>query len=236
MTRKILPILLLTSSLILSACGASVTGAQETGTKTLTTAASGAQETTATTSKSDADTVSRSEYEALKTEKDAEIFALTKEVESLRKDSEVIPDNSALAFKDRPAGMLYFPIYTMDEDLNLIVAGYAAIKPQAELSDKLDELTASISRLLFDGRMMEVTEIKTEDGKKVVYVDLMDASKWNQLFQGSTNGGTHSNALVSSYLQKDFLNDWIDGVHFTLDGQPIEREHAPLLEKTQYRK
>lgn len=233
MTRKTMPLLFLTASLILSACSAPVTGAEKTDTTAPSSTVSSTQGKTGT---SPGETVSRRDFDELKAEKDAEIASLKDEVESLKKASDVTPDNSALAFKKRPAGMLYFPVYTMDEDLDVIVAGYAAIKPQAELDEKLEELTQSISRILFAGRPMELTKIKTEDGKKIAYINLKNASKWNQLFQGSTNGGTNSNALVSSYLQKDFRNGWIDGVHFTLDGQPIIQEHALLLEETQYRK
>ena len=97
-------------------------------------------------------------------------------------------------------------------------------------------MTVGISKILFDGSKLKVIGIKDENDKKIVYIDLVNADDWKPKFQGSTGGGINSQALVFSYLQKDFKNSWIDGVHFTMDGQTIELDHAPILEETQFRK
>lgn len=228
MTRRIAPILVLTASLILSACAAP---SPSTGTvPDQTQPASSAK-----TESSSVETVTLAEYEALEKDKNAQIAALKDEIDLLEKGTDQAPDNSAIAFRQRPAGMLYFPVFTLNGELEPEAAGYVAIRPQAEVSDKLDTLTRGISQILFAGRPMEVTAVRTEDEQTIVYVDLKDRAQWQQVFQGTTGGGINSQALIASYLQADYRNAWIDGVHFTLDGEPVLFEHAPLLEETQYR-
>lgn len=230
MNRKIIPTLILAASLLFTACASPAAGSASTTAKVGTTAI----ETTKTESKGP---ITAKEFETYKSEKEAEITTLEKELDVLKKDAGKTPDNSALAFKQRPAGMLYFPLITLKSDGKTPYnAGYVAIEPQASVADKLDKLTAGISKLLFNGSKLKVIDIKAENGKKIVYIDLVDADNWIPRFQGSTGGGINSQALVLSYLQKDFKNSWIDGVHFTLDGQPIELDHAPILEETQFRK
>ena len=228
MTKKIITIWLLAGSLALSACAAPVAKPQ-------TTPRTGQSTDTA---KSSGQTVTLEEYDTLKQESDETISALKDEIASLKKgaDDNTAPDNSAIAFRQRPAGMLYFPVFTLDAEMKTETAGYVAIKPQATLTTKLKDLTRGISRILFEKRDMEVVSIKTVNNKKIVTINLKGQSEWNQVFQGTTNGGVNSQALVLSYLQKDYRNGWIDGVRFLMDGQPIELEHTPLLEEIQFRK
>lgn len=250
MNRKTLPIILLAASLVLSACaspsariqtttdGSSIAGQSQTSTST----ASSSSQDTSPGDTASIETVTVAEYQALEQEKDAQILDLEETIDQLnseldqyKKDQPITPDNSAIAFKQRPAGMLYFPVFGANPGEEADVKGYVAIKPQAEVPDKLDTLTQGISQILFANRPMEVVELRSEDGKQIVYVDLKDEDQWYQVFQGSTGGATASQSLILSYLQNDYRNAWIDGVHFTLDGQPIELEHAPALEETQYR-
>lgn len=245
MTRKIIPILFLAASLTLSACAAPSIQQKPSAETTKTTKLKADKETeTKTQSKegtSSGKTVTLAEFESLKDDKEAEISTLKDEVElltdqiDLLKKDKLTPDNSAIAFSQRPAGMLYFPVFTVPQVNEPKAAGYVAIKPQAEVSDKLRTLTQGISQILFAGRSMEVAEIRMENEKKIVFIDLKNLDQWRQVFQGSTGGGTNSQALVYSYLQNDYRNGWIDGVHFTIDGEPITFDHAPLLEETQYR-
>lgn len=229
MKRKSIPTLLLAASLLFTACATPAA-------KTATTTAKGttATQTTKTDSKG---TITAKEFEDFKTQKEGEITVLKEELDALKKSSGKTPDNSALAFNQRPAGMLYFPVMTLKaDDMSPYAAGYVAIEPQAAVREKLEKLTAGISRILFNGNGLEVTDIKEEEGKQVVYINLVKAADWEPVFQGSTGGGINSQSLVLTYLQKDYKNSWIDGVHFTMDGKDIILDHAPILEETQYRK
>lgn len=231
MKSKLIPALLLGVTL-LSACAAPApsTGAPKSTTVAGATSGAGAQ------------TVSLAEYEALKKETGDTIDQLTDDVtrleaenKALKKDTEVAPDNSAIAFKERLAGLLYFPVYELDADLNAAPAAYVAIKPQATVEEKLEQLTAGIAEILFADRAMALTAIEEVDGKRVARIDLKNADSWYQVFQGTTGGATASKALILSYLQADYTNAWIDGVAFTMDGAPLQMEHAPLLDEIQYR-
>lgn len=166
------------------------------------------------------------------------IDELEKEVSNLRSGSKTPPDNSALAFKDRAAGLLYFPIYTQDPNtMEQYVGGYIGIKPQDSLENKLRELTKGLSTNYFQNLPMKFVSIQEIDGKKVARIDLIGKKDWeNKIFAGSTGGGINSQTLVNSYLQKKYTNSWIDGVVFTWDGEKILTDHAPLLEEPRYRK
>lgn len=229
MNRKLLPTLFVAASLAFTACATPSVNPATTGAKGGTTSPG--------TANTAAGTVTLQEFESFKTAKEGEITALKEQLDALKKSTGKTPDNSALAFKQRPAGMLYFPVLTLTaDDPTPYAAGYVAIEPQAAVKDKLVKLSAGISKILFGGSKLEVTEIREEEGKDIAYINLINAADWEPKFQGSTGGGINSESLVLTYLQKDYTNSWIDGVHFTMDGKDILLDHAPILEDTQYRK
>ena len=248
MNRKLIPTLLVAMSLLFTACASpSATTAKDvtttakaqttTTTPTTTTTTTPTPTITTITSTIEANgTLTAKEFNDFKTQKESEITALKEEIDGLKKETGITPDNSALAFSQRPAGMLYFPVITLNpDDQTPYNAGYVAIEPQLSVSEKLVKLTAAISKILFNGSKLEVTDIKDENGQQIAYINLVNATDWEEKFQGSTGGGINSQSLVLSYLQKDFKNSWIDGVHFTLDGKNILLDHAPILEETQLR-
>lgn len=250
MNRKLIPTLLVAMSLLFTACASpSATTAKDvtttakaqttttTPTPTPTTTTTTTTTITTITSTNEANgTLTAKEFNDFKTQKESEITALKEEIDGLKKETGITPDNSALAFSQRPAGMLYFPVITLNpDDQTPYNAGYVAIEPQLSVSEKLVKLTAAISKILFNGSKLEVTDIKDENGQQIAYINLVNATDWEEKFQGSTGGGINSQSLVLSYLQKDFKNSWIDGVHFTLDGKNILLDHAPILEETQLR-
>lgn len=248
MNRKLIPTLLVAMSLLFTACASpSATTAKDvtttakaqttTTTPTPTTTTTTTTTITTITSTNEANgTLTAKEFNDFKTQKESEITALKEEIDGLKKETGITPDNSALAFSQRPAGMLYFPVITLNpDDQTPYNAGYVAIEPQLSVSEKLVKLTAAISKILFNGSKLEVTDIKDENGQQIAYINLVNATDWEEKFQGSTGGGINSQSLVLSYLQKDFKNSWIDGVHFTLDGKNILLDHAPILEETQLR-
>lgn len=144
-------------------------------------------------------------------------------------------DNSAKAFKDRPTGMLYFPIIRFNESAEEEVIAYAAIKPQAEVENKLTQLTKVTNQVLFPDKEMKFTGLEDHEGQSVAVIDLVGAEDWHQAFQGSVGGGMNSQSLVATFLQKAYTNRWVDGVRFTMDGAPIDLDHAPILSETQFR-
>ncbi len=230
MKRKLIPALLLTTSLLFTACSSPAANTATTTAKAATTTAKASTEPAS-------GTISAKEFKEYQDKKESEITALKEEIDGLKKDTGKTPDNSALAFSQRPAGMLYFPVISLTQDeVTPYTAGYVAIEPQAPLLQKLEKLTAGLSSILFNGSKIEVTGIKEESGKKVAYINLVNAADWEKKFQGSTGGGINSQALVLTYLQKDYKNSWIDGVHFTMDGKAILLDHAPIFEETQFRK
>lgn len=248
MNRKLIPTLLVAMSLLFTACASpSATTAKDvtttakaqttTTTPTPTTTTTTTTTITTITSTNEANgTLTAKEFNDFKTQKESEITALKEEIDGLKKETGITPDNSALAFSQRPAGMLYFPVITLNpDDQTPYNAGYVAVEPQLSVSEKLVKLTAAISKILFNGSKLEVTDIKDENGQQIAYINLVNATDWEEKFQGSTGGGINSQSLVLSYLQKDFKNSWIDGVHFTLDGKNILLDHAPILEETQLR-
>ena len=248
MNRKLIPTLLVAMSLLFTACASpSATTAKDvtttakaqttTTTPTPTTTTTTTTTITTITSTNEANgTLTAKEFNDFKTQKESEITALKEEIDGLKKETGITPDNSALAFSQRPAGMLYFPVITLNpDDQTPYNAGYVAVEPQLSVSEKLVKLTAAISKILFNGSNLEVTGIKDENGQQIAYINLVNATDWEEKFQGSTGGGINSQSLVLSYLQKDFKNSWIDGVHFTLDGKNILLDHAPILEETQLR-
>ena len=248
MNHKLIPTLLVAMSLLFTACASpSATTAKDvtttakaqttTTTPTPTTTTTTTTTITTITSTNEANgTLTAKEFNDFKTQKESEITALKEEIDGLKKETGITPDNSALAFSQRPAGMLYFPVITLNpDDQTPYNAGYVAIEPQLSVSEKLVKLTAAISKILFNGSKLEVTDIKDENGQQIAYINLVNATDWEEKFQGSTGGGINSQSLVLSYLQKDFKNSWIDGVHFTLDGKNILLDHAPILEETQLR-
>ncbi len=228
MTNRKTASLLLAAGLFLTACAAPSAGQSLTRDKS---------ETKVTDSQgSESSIVSLEEFEAYKQEKDEEIQILNDEIANLKNSENPAPDNSAIAFRQRPAGMLYFPILMQDtEEEEPYARGYVAIRPQDPVTEKLSLLTTGVSQLLFNGLAMEFTGIQEEDGKQVAWIDLKGKADWQPVFQGSTGGGLHSRALVQTYLQENYRNSWVDGVHFTLDGQPVQYEHAPILEETIFR-
>lgn len=240
MTRQKTATLLLAASLFLTACAAPTAGSQV---QNETRAAEAAKDTGKVTAAIDAespdqagDVITAEAFAAFKQEKEQEIVVLHEEIENLKAGQDQTPDNSAIAFRQRPAGMLYFPLFMEGaEDQVLTARGYVAIRPQDPVPVKLEQLTAGISELLFGGLAIEFTGIKEEDGRQVAWIDLKGSADWTELLQGSTGGGITSQALVESYLQRDYKNSWVAGVHFTMDGEDIKLEHAPLLGETRFR-
>src|SRR5699024_9689199 len=127
------------------ACAAPTAGSQV---QNETRAAEAAKDTGKVTAAIDAespdqagDVITAEAFAAFKQEKEQEVVVLHEEIENLKAGQDQTPDNSAIAFRQRPAGMLYFPLFMEGaEDQVLTARGYVAIRPQDPVPVKLEQL------------------------------------------------------------------------------------------------
>lgn len=113
----------------------------------------------------------------------------------------------------------------LEEILEVLVKG---------LSDNVFKLPMTYEgiQIIFDQRIAVVNLHESPEDKSVEYPDI----SWRTgYFQGSTGGAVTSISLEETMLQKDYDGDWVDGVKFLYEGEPIEYEHVSGLLGTQYR-
>jgi len=131
-------------------------------------------------------------------------------------------------------------IYTIDvNSLEPNESNTIEVNETLSLEDKLKALSKELSEKKFDKLPIEVKSIDTVKGKKVATISLTDSStqKWVPKFQGSTGGTVTANTLIENFLQSNNKSrgEWIDGVKFLYNNNPIEYEHVADLSSTQYR-
>jgi len=131
-------------------------------------------------------------------------------------------------------------IYTIDvNSLEPNESNTIEVNETLSLEDKLKALSKEISEKKFDKLPIDVKSIDTVKGKKVATINLTDSStqKWVPKFQGSTGGTVTANTLIENFLQSNNKSrgEWIDGVKFLYNNNPIEYEHVADLSTTQYR-
>ncbi|MGP1387888.1 MAG: hypothetical protein ACTS2F_30405 [Thainema sp.] len=120
------------------------------------------------------------------------------------------------------------------------------LPPDASQAAELEQLTTLISRFNFCHLPIEVVNVENN----IATINLVEHS-WNQdpnnpatfpgcsgtswrsnYFQGSAGGMITSKTLVYTLLQPDLQEDWIEGVTFQYQGEPIEEgdwEHISLF-------
>ena len=131
-------------------------------------------------------------------------------------------------------------IYTIDENsLEPNEVESISVNENESLNDKLTQLAKSLSENNFNGLPIEVKSIDTVNGKKIATINLVDSgtNTWVQKFQGSTGGQVTANTLIENFLQSNNKSntDWIDGVKFLYNNEPIEYDHVSDLSEVQYR-
>lgn len=145
-------------------------------------------------------------------------------------------NNNSSSSQGDEVGEGNFSIYSKDPKTNeKVVLKKINIDDALPLEGKLSALAETLSVEAFEGTPIEVGQIKEEDGKKVVSVDLKGKEAWNKFFQGTTGGALTQTALIDTFLQREFKGEWIDGVTFTLDGEQINSDHVPGLSDTRFR-
>ena len=142
--------------------------------------------------------------------------------------------------EDAKVNKIKLSIYNIDENsFEPNESSTIELNESLSLEDKLKELSKAISEKKFDKLPIEVKSIDTVNGKKVATINLADSStsKWVPKFQGSTGGSVTSNTLIENFLQSNNKSkgDWIDGVKFLYNNQPIEYDHVSDLSTIQYR-
>lgn len=122
----------------------------------------------------------------------------------------------------------FFKVYganngTTDEEINF----YVAIPNNLPLLGKLQQLADRLSRFEFRYLPINVLRIENHNGKKIAIIELNEIgdsypSSWRGLyFQGSTGGHFTTITLIKTFLQEDYKGDWIDGVEFYYEREPI---------------
>ena len=129
-------------------------------------------------------------------------------------------------------------IYTEDANtMEIKEISTIEINEDLSLDNKLKELGNALSEKVFDKLPIELKSIDTIDGKKIATINLKDNgdSKWTLKFQGSTGGQITSDSLVETFLQVKYSGEWIDGVKFLYNDEPIEYDHVSSLSQIQTR-
>ena len=129
-------------------------------------------------------------------------------------------------------------IYTIDDNtLEPNESSKIELSTDSSLEDKVQQLSNTVSKNYFDNLPIKVKSIDTIDGKKIATINLLDDNnnKWSNKFQGSTGGQITANTLIENFLQVSYKGEWIDGVKFLYNDQPIEYDHVYELSETQYR-
>ncbi len=109
------------------------------------------------------------------------------------------------------------------------------------IEEKLKSLAEELSKTQFDNAIIELHKIENQDGKKIAIINLMenpektDASWQSVYFQGSTGGTITTVSLQETFLQKDYQGDWVDGVTFRYNTDPIVFDHVEPLGQVIYR-
>lgn len=129
-------------------------------------------------------------------------------------------------------------IYTIDDNtLEPNESSKIELSTDSSLEDKVQQLSNTVSKNFFDNLPIKVKSIDTIDGKKVATINLVDDNNntWSSKFQGSTGGQITANTLIENFLQVSYKGEWIDGVKFLYNDEPIEYDHVYELSETKYR-
>lgn len=131
-----------------------------------------------------------------------------------------------------------------------IILKKVEVDKNSSIKDKLKTLANELSKNAFDNLPINLIEIKEVDGKKIAFFDLDELevnsgnkefnkyegiSWFNNYFVGSAGGSVTEYTLITTLLQTEYTDEWIDGLEFTYKGSKIEFDHVPELSDTIYR-
>ncbi|MDF2523866.1 MAG: hypothetical protein K0R31_1507 [Clostridiales bacterium] len=152
------------------------------------------------------------------------------------------------AFRDKDD---LYPIYTADSyTYEKRIEAYIYIPKETALKGKLEILANTLSEVYFDHLPIQVLRIEEVDKKKIATVNLKESAinqgvtdyeklvgkTWTMLYmQGSTGGTITQTRLIETMLQREYQEQWIDGVQFLYNNETCDYEHAPSLKDINYR-
>ena len=136
-----------------------------------------------------------------------------------------------------------FAIYGPDKEYqDVIVDREVKIPAELSLEDKVQALADSLSEIRFKTLPLKLRTIEMIGESKVAVIELLelppekrkDRLSWRgKYFQGAAGGFLASRILPETFLQRSFEGEWIDGVAFLYEGDPISEkkwEHVSLNE------
>ncbi|MEO0183036.1 MAG: hypothetical protein ABIL40_06140 [candidate division WOR-3 bacterium] len=125
----------------------------------------------------------------------------------------------------------FFKVYGADNEANNEeINFYIKIPRYLSLLKKLEILADRLSRFEFQRHPINFLRVENRKGKKIAIVDLKEpdyshAFTWRGgFFQGSSGGLSTTITLVKTFLQPDYQGEWIDGIEFYYEGEPISNE------------
>lgn len=120
---------------------------------------------------------------------------------------------------------------------------YVAVPKRLPLLEKLKVLAYRLSSHEFGGHPISVLRIENREDRRIAVIELKEldsprAFTWRGgYFQGSTGGHFTTLTLTKTFLQEDYEGEWIDGVEFYYEGEPISDDWDHIfLSGTIYRR
>ncbi|MHC4951228.1 MAG: hypothetical protein ACYTEU_09645 [Planctomycetota bacterium] len=126
----------------------------------------------------------------------------------------------------------FFPVYGIDPKTRNIVDPdilyYVKIPNSIPLLYRVQMLADNISRIQFGRLPITVMEIEVRQNQKIAIINLNDSKMsmgkhhtWRDIFQEPAYEMSTTTTLITSFLQKDYQDEWIDGVEFLYNGEPF---------------
>ncbi|MEW6412741.1 MAG: hypothetical protein AB1483_09750 [Candidatus Zixiibacteriota bacterium] len=119
---------------------------------------------------------------------------------------------------------------------------YITLDDTLSLPEKVEAIASKLSRTRFCNLPIQVLRIEDRPEGSVAVVDLKErkgsCARWaGGYFEGSTGGRVTSGILIESFLQREYMGGWIDGVEFLYEGSEDIRsfDHIKPLYRTVYR-
>lgn len=115
--------------------------------------------------------------------------------------------------------------HAMQREVNFCIQ----VPKNLSIMEKLEIIADRLSRFRFDYLPIEVVKIETCDDTSIAIINLREfenlpnAPSWRyHYFQGTTGGHFTTLTLVDTFLQKEYKGEWIGGVRFMYENQPIK--------------
>jgi hypothetical protein len=151
--------------------------------------------------------------------------------------------HSFLAKESYETKLIFLPLYGYDAySFEEQYVCFIGIPKSLPLNEKLEMLALKVSQLCFRSSPIEILSITEQNGLRIARINLKEKENGHDwgwgYFQGSTGASITAKTLLSSFLQKEFTGEWIDGVEFTYEMKPISStvwDHISL-EGTYFRK